>query len=98
MAIDGTQKVLDFVESIADALKQSTSDDGKIDWKDLPNLILVLVKFPAAREGAKTLKEELSNLSQEDIQILITRLSAIIIKYREAFKPIPTVVTPVVQL
>lgn len=83
MDIKNTTEVIDAIDVTIDMVKKII-EDGKVDSKDIPvllDLVKAIPTYKAAVEDAKDIKDELADLSAEEINILALRMQAIVKKF-----------------
>lgn len=83
MDIKNTTEVIDAIDVTIDMVKKII-EDGKVDSKDIPvllDLVKAIPTYKAAVEEAKDIKDELADLSAEEINILALRMQAIVKKF-----------------
>lgn len=83
MDIKNTTEVIDAIDATVDMVKK-VLEDGKVDIKDLPvlmDLVKAIPVYKVAVEGAKDIKDELKDLSQDEIAFLALRMLAIVKKF-----------------
>lgn len=83
MDIKNTTEVIDAIDVTIDMVKKII-EDGKVDSKDIPvllDLVKAIPAYKAAVEDAKDIKDELADLSAEEINILALRMQAIVKKF-----------------
>ena len=72
MAMKETFDCLDLVDALAKA-KIEAMKDGVVDWRDTPKFAPVIVAAISAFRGSDKIKEEVSEMSKEDMEALISR-------------------------
>lgn len=74
----GIKETTEFLD-LADEMIQSTQrakEDGKVDWKDIPNFMGVPVKMLIVFNGIEKINDELTDLGATEIAELERRIDA----------------------
>lgn len=72
VGIKELRELTDWVFDISDAIIASIEDDGKVTLADAPRFIQPLIKAPSALGGINQIPQEIANISDEDMDALIT--------------------------
>jgi hypothetical protein len=75
--IKETLEMLALIEEVGLALEKA-KEDGKVNWMDLPKFAPVLSAGKAAIEGTHMISAEIKDLSVEEIQALVSKMTVAI--------------------
>jgi acyl-CoA synthetase (NDP forming) len=73
--IKETSDIFDLTDEIIRSVKNSKENDGKVDWKDIPNFLSVPMKLIAAVNGIEKVDDELTDLDAAETAELEARIS-----------------------
>ncbi len=75
--IKETLEMLALIEEVGLALEKA-KEDGKVNWMDLPKFAPVLAAGKSAIEGSHMISAEIKDLSVEEIQALVSKMTVAI--------------------
>lgn len=78
--IHASKEMLAVVDSALDAVVAAKEGDGEITIKDFPKFLPVVPKVIVALKDAKQIKDELKDLSPEEMQELLGDSFALVVK------------------